>query len=148
MGATFVCTFLTACSIVFPTSRPTQLPRDHVGLTMKDGVRAIVKNGELETVGMGGSLVAAVADDPEASRVARRFRRNRIWANVVGGLAMLCTAGGAYWYTERDEGDRTGPYLVLGACANVLLWTVIVDHTNDVNLYDAINLYNSRDAAR
>lgn len=112
---------------------------------MDGGRTVLVKDGRLFELGMGGGLIEAVADDGRARSIAQRYRRNNIWATIVGLVAVTCSGAAVAAYFEygslEARATSTTAFLV---CAPTFGIATLVHSRNRAYLYDAINAYNER----
>lgn len=139
------------------STRYTPQPRGRqLSLVVDDNQLAVAGEGRTTTVGwFGGGLVERVADQPDAARAARSYRRRKIGAFIAGAPSGLCLVGGAIYYVDelREQGEGyqapLGFDLLMLGCLGGALVSEILDLSARPYLYAAVNLYNDRvDAAR
>lgn len=140
------------CSLSFalPSAKYEPKSPGRLSISVRNGGRVLVKDGR--AVGLGsGTLLSAVADSPEAYEAACRYRRRSILTAVIGIPAGACTGWFLPYYFDQVE-DHGGPSfatrITLYSCGSAFLLALLLDHINQENLYDAINIYNDHLAAK
>lgn len=141
LGLLLVAAMVAGCTSTYMPKHTRQLR-----LIMVDGAPCVVREGRKYQIGLGGGLVEAVADQPEALEHAEAFRDGRVWGLVlsVGGAAVMVGGAPVLAVASQDEDGANVPLVagvvLAGLAAYSLGLGMIV--ASEPRMFDAINAFN------
>jgi hypothetical protein len=139
-----VVTALLLSSAACMSARYPTRSNGRVSWSLRNGQAGFVRDGVFYPRGMlGGGLAAAVAGDPEAERLARRYASRTGWGMLFGLGGLVCSEVALLsMIEETDQNTRDTATAVAIGCAVAGVYGMWMTFDAMPDQFDAINLYN------
>jgi len=104
----------------------------------------MMRDGRRISDGMtGGGLLTAVAGNPPAEKIARKYRRGNTAALLVALSGLACSAPlMVYAIRHEDEPRPTAYNVATVGCMAILVTSGIISIRTAPLRYDAVNVFN------